>query len=169
MSDGQKFRILDGTISQRSSDRDYDWSIAASAGPFDLGVGEAQRVAFAVLGGLDEADFAANADSAQAWFDTNLVGVGEGSREPVTGQRPIFLSPNPFSRGTFVNYFSRLPGKAELLAFDAIGRVAERVVFNVSQGPGRYFWQPNSLARGVYFLKVKTPGSESGTKVLLTD
>ncbi len=169
MSDGQKFRILDGTISQRNSDRDYDWSVAASAGPFDLGVGEDQRVVFAVVGGTSETDFAAHADSAQTWFDANLLGVAERPAEPAAGQRPLFVSPNPFSRGTFVNYSSRRQGEVELLAFDATGRVAERVVFNSQQGSGRCFWQPKGLSKGVYFLRVRTPDSESGTKVLLMD
>ncbi|UCG42626.1 MAG: hypothetical protein JSU73_12315 [candidate division WOR-3 bacterium] len=169
MSDGQKFRILDGTISQRSSDRDYDWSVAATAGPFELRVGEEQRVVFAVVGGTTEADFAANADSAQSWFDANLLGVAERPAETAAGQQPFFLSPNPFTRGTFVNYFSGLQGEVELLAFDPTGRIAERVVFDARQGSGRYFWQPRNLAKGVYFLKFRTTDSESGAKVLLMD
>ena len=169
MSDGQKFRILDGTISQRNSGRDYDWSVAASAGPFDLGVGEEQRVVFAVVGGASEEDFAANGDGAQSWFDANLLGIKQEPTELATGETSLFLSPNPFSRGAFVNYFSRLAGEVELLAFDPTGRIAERVAFNTLEGKGRYFWQPGDLARGVYFLRVRTPDSESGAKVLLVD
>ena len=62
-----------------------------------------------------------------------------------------------------------LPGDVELSAFDATGREVEHVVFEAKQGSGRYFWQPKSLARGIYFLKVKPPARESVAKVLLMD
>jgi len=83
--------------------------------------------------------------------------------------RPLFLSPNPFSGGTFVNYYTGLAGEVELSAFDATGREAQRATFEAKAGSGRYLWQPKGLAPGVYFIKVKTPDLESTAKVLLTD
>ncbi len=170
VTDDQKLRMLNGGIGMAQSNRPYDWSIVASAGPFDLAVGEQQRVAFAVVGATSEGAWNAAVDSAQSWYDANLLGITEGELPRIaTVERPFFLSPNPFSRGTFVHYFSRLPGRVELSAFDAAGRVVDRVAFDTESGAGRYFWQPKGLAHGIYFLKVKTPGQESVAKVLLME
>jgi hypothetical protein len=170
MTENMKWRFLSGAIVQRSSNRAYDWSVIASAGPFDLPVGGQERVAFAVVGINGLANWVAAADSAQSWYDHNLLGVSE--EKPVgvaTAERPLFLSPNPFRTGTFVHYFSRSAGDLELAAFDATGRQVASTTVAVKAGAGRHFWQPKSLARGIYFLKAKTPDRESVVKVLLVD
>ncbi len=170
MTDGQKFRLLDGTIAQRQSNRNYDWSVVASAGPFNLEVGMMQRVAFAVVGATSQECWTEAAGKAQEWYDANILGVEENPGRIATGQGVrTFLMPNPFRNGTFVHYFSRIPGPVELTAFDASGREVERTVFQTEKGEGRYFWQPKSLARGVYFLKVRTQDQESVAKVLLVE
>ncbi len=169
MTDGMKWRFLNGTVVQPNSNRAYDWSVCVSVGPFDLPVGASQRFAFAFCGGTDGAQVRAHADSAQSWYDRN-VGVAE-ERKPVQASItcPLFLSPNPFSNGTFVHYFTAAAGAVELTAYDASGREVERILFDADKGSSRYFWQPRNLAPGIYFLKVKTPERESVAKVLLLD
>ncbi|MFO7639227.1 MAG: C25 family cysteine peptidase [bacterium] len=168
MTDGMKWRLLNGTIVQRNSNRAYDWSTLTSVGPFDLAASESYRFAVAFVGGTSEDQARAHADSAQSWYAGN-VGLQEPETRLATGLRPVFLSPNPFRRGTYVHYHSALAGRAELVAYDAAGRELERVGFDVAQGGGRYFWQPKELARGVYFLRVSIPGSESVAKILMLD
>ncbi|MFO7675428.1 MAG: T9SS type A sorting domain-containing protein, partial [bacterium] len=169
MTDGMKWRLLNGTIAARQSNRSYDWSVLASAGPFDLARGATQRVAFAVVGGLNVGEFGANVDSAQRWYDANLLGVREGEGRISAGRRPLLLSPNPFSRGTFVHYQLPVAGRVAIAAYDPAGRELERVEFEAAAGSGRYYWQPQALARGVYFLRVSTPGGESVAKVMMLD
>ena len=170
MTDTQKYWLLSGEIVQRKSDRSYDWSVIVSVGPFDLPVGGQCRAAFAAVGAASQAMFDAAVDGAQQWFNDNLSGIAEGQTPgAVTAGQPLLLSPNPFSRGTMVRYFSQAAGPAEFSAYDAGGRQVERVVFSTDEGSGQYFWQPRKLAPGVYFLKVKTAGRESVAKALVLE
>jgi hypothetical protein len=161
--DAQKFRMLNGTIVQRNSNRPYDWSLMLSVGPFDLAPGGSQKFAVAFVGGTDEATCRANSDSAQSWYNVN-VALAENPVQPQA--RRFDVGPNPFSRGTWVNYSTSAAGRLEVQAFDATGRLVEQVAVAVEAGPGRYYWQPRELARGVYFLSVTTPDATVRAKVL---
>lgn len=164
--DAQKFRMLNGTIVQRNSNRPYDWSVLASIGPFDLEAGASQRFAIAFVGGADENAIRENADSAQRWFSQN-VGLAE---QPALSQgRRLTISPNPFRRGAYVAYTARSAGRLDLDVRDATGRVVERIRAEVPAGDGRYLWRPERLAQGVYFVTVRTPDSAVETKVLKLD
>jgi len=167
VTDNQKFRFLNGSIVLRNSNRAYDWSIVASAGPFDLAVGDSQKFAVAVVGAIDTATFRVNAESAQAWYYEKL-GVAEGPRS----QSPVLrlgAAPNPFSGATQIRYSAQAAGRLEIEAYDATGRLVDRLATDVKAGPGVVDWQPRDLGAGLYFLKVKTPGRESVFKALRTD
>ncbi|MCX7732912.1 MAG: T9SS type A sorting domain-containing protein [candidate division WOR-3 bacterium] len=163
MTENMKWRFLNGTIVQRSSNRPYDWSIVASAGPFDINPGGTARLAVAVVGGSDENGLRANADAAQVWYNTN---VGLAEAPAVVKPVKFRVSPNPFGRRTRVYYHAGAAGRIRLEAFDAAGRRVEQVEFDVAPGSGSYLWQPQGLNRGVYFLKVSTPDGMAETKVL---
>lgn len=170
MTENMKWRMLNGGIELRNSDRAYDWSILASSGPFDLPVGGRERVAFAVVGINGLANWLAAADSAQSWYD-NMSGIAE-PETPInlaTAQRPLFLSPNPFRTGTTIHYFSGTAGNLDLTVYDATGRAVAGSRLAIKVGAGSYFWQPKNLARGIYFLRAKTPEKESVLKVLFVD
>jgi len=164
--DAQKFRMLNGTIVQRNSNRPYDWSVVNSFGPFDLEAGASQQFAIAFVGGADEAACRANSDSAQSWFD-NYVGLAE--RPELRRSRRLTVSPNPFRRGAFVAYTARSAGRLELDVRDAAGRVVDRVRTEVPAGDGRFLWRPDRLAQGVYFVTLRTPDAQVETKVLKLD
>jgi len=168
LTDTQKYQFMNGTIVLRQSDRSYDWSIITSAGPFNLPVGAEQRVAFAVVGATSLAQWLAFGDSAQHWYNANMLGIVEQPVQP-SERQPVLLSPNPFARGTCVRYFTSAAGELELVAFDATGRQVELVRFPVAKGTGTCYWQPKGLAPGIYFLKVKTPDRETTQKALLTE
>ena len=69
MTDTTKFRFLSGALSFPSSDSAFDYSLIASAGPYDLDPGECITVAFAILAGDSLVDLQQNGDSAQAMYD----------------------------------------------------------------------------------------------------
>ena len=169
MTDIVKLQYLNGTIQQRNSDRAYDWAVCTSVGPFDLPVGTHQRFAVAFVGGTDENELKANADSAQSWY-LNNVGVAEEGRPASVGSAArLSVRPNPFSRRTSLHYSLPVPGRVELRAYDAAGREVAETAFDAEQGNGRYLWQPADLAPGVYFLRIETPDRESVAKVMLLD
>jgi len=167
MTDNQKFRFLNGTIVQRNSNRNYDWSICASVGPFDIAQGESHRVAFAFVGGTSAAEFAANADSAQAWYDGH-TGAAETEAVTAAAAAGLACSPNPFTRLVHISYQVRSAGRVRAEVFDVSGRsVATLVDRPMAAGKVDVVWSPNRLANGVYLLKVALPGAAVTKKLML--
>ncbi len=167
VTDNQKFRFLNGTIVQRSSNRSYDWSVVTSVGPFDLAVGQTQRFAVAFVGGSDENVCRAHADSAQSWYD-RTVGIAEGPRPVQPRAQQLELVPNPFTGRTLVSFALPTAGRVRVAAFDATGREVARI-FDGTAPAGRSVvaWQPRGLAGGVYFIKLAGPGLETTQRALL--
>ncbi len=166
MTDGMKWRFLNGTIVQRNSNRPYDWSVVTSAGPFNIDPGASTRFAIAIVGGSDETAIRNNADAAQNWYNT-YVGIAE-KPGPVLDPR-ITISPSPFRNNTYLHYHTSVAGRATIEVFDASGRQVDYRSFDVEPGPGRYRWQPAGLTRGVYFIRLTLPDTRVDTKTLLLD
>jgi hypothetical protein len=168
MTDNMKYRFLNGTIVQRNSSRDYDWSICATVGPFDLPAGGTYKCAFAFVGGTSAANFAENADSAQSWYH-NLLGVSE--REGVTGTRNaarLDCAPNPFSRSVQISYNVPVAGLVRAQVFDVSGRtVAVLADGPAAAGKVQTVWKPGNLANGVYLLKVVQSDGTASEKLML--
>ncbi len=169
VTDNQKYRFLSGAIVNRNSNRAFDWSTVTSVGPFDLDVGETYRFAVAFCGGTSEADCRANADSVQSWYDRGMpVGLAENVA-PAKPSTVVKVGPSLFRQGTFIDYVCRTAGELRVEAYDAAGRLVDQRTLAVRPGAGRYVWQPGALVAGIYFLNVRTPDSESLTKVLLVE
>jgi hypothetical protein len=170
VTDGQKFRMLNGTIVQRNSNRAYDWSVFVSAGPFDLPVGGVWRMAIGVIGATSVSGFWSASDSCQHWYEANLLGVTE---KPVniaaTPERPLIITPNPFRNSAAIHYFAAQPGNLELTVLDATGRVISEQRFAVRTGTGTLQWRPKGLAAGIYFLRVRGAGNTANSKFLILD
>jgi hypothetical protein len=168
MTDNMKYRFLNGTIVLRNSDRDYDWSICASVGPFDLAAGETYTCAFAFVGGISAANFAENADSAQSWYD-NLLGVSEREGVSVTRDAArLACAPNPFSRSVQISYNVPIAGRVRAQVFDVSGRtVAILADGPTAAGKVRTVWKPGNLANGIYLLKVVLPNGTESQKLML--
>jgi hypothetical protein len=168
MTDDMKYRFLNGTIVLRNSDRDYDWSIVASVGPFDLPAGQTYRCAFAFVGGASAADFAENADSAQAWYDYKLGVSDRAGVSAVRGAASLACVPNPFSRSVQIRYNVPVAGRVRAEVFDVSGR-AVAVLADGKAAAGRVetVWKPGNLANGVYLLKVVLPNGTVSEKLML--
>ncbi|MEO0081243.1 MAG: C25 family cysteine peptidase [candidate division WOR-3 bacterium] len=72
MTEAVKDSFLRGAIRMPNSNRSANWSCVVSAGPFNLGPGQRQKVAFAFVGGTSEAEIRVRADSAQSWYDKKM-------------------------------------------------------------------------------------------------
>lgn len=168
MTESQKYRWLNGTLSQRNSTRSYDWSIVTSVGPFDLAAGESRRVAFAFIGGTSAAQFDAHADSAQSWYD-NHTGVGEpGGTGRALTPRAVTCTPNPFSRSVRVSFDLADNGPVSVRVCDVSGRIVA-VLTNSARHDARFEadWEPGQLANGVYLLKAQDAVGTVTEKLLL--
>jgi subtilisin family serine protease len=168
MTDGMKWRFLNGTIQQRNSNRSYDWSALTSVGPFDLAVGERYRFAAAFVGGTSEVQAAAHADSAQSWYDGS-VGIIEAPGRLGVADRLCEVLPNPFAGRAIVRL--QLPRAGRVLAqvLDVSGRsVATLLDEDAVAGRRELTWEPRTLAAGVYFVRVETPAGVETRPVLPT-
>ena len=167
MTDGQKFRLMDGTIQQRNSNRSYDWSMITSAGPFNLAAGETQRFAVAFCGGTSEANALAHADSAQSWFDGNVGVLELPGSEPAA--RIVGVAPNPFTGRARISYQATTGGRVRVTAFDITGRNRVELFDEVvAAGRGEVVWQPKELADGIYFIRLEGPDGVATARVLHT-
>jgi hypothetical protein len=168
MTDDMKYRFLNGTIVLRNSSRDYDWSICASVGPFDLPAGETYRCAFAFVGGTSAVNFAENADSAQSWYDYKLSVSERAVVSEVRGAIALTCVPNPFSRSVRIRYNVPVAGRVRAEVFDVSGRaVALLANGEVAAGKVEAVWKPADLANGVYLLKVVLPNGTISRKLML--
>ncbi len=167
VTDGHKYRILNGQISMRNSNRNYDWSVGVSVGPFNLPASARQRVAFAFVGGTSESNFETNADSAQSWYDNNVV-VFEPGHPEVKQPAGITCIPNPFSRSVRISYQLPIPGRVKVQVFDITGRAITTLVDDeLPAGKVEAIWNPKQLANGVYLVKVTLPDGSATEKLML--
>lgn len=168
MTELTKYKLLDGEISQASSNRNYDWSIVVSAGPFNLDPGAGQTVAFAMLGGSSEADFLTNCDSAQSWFD-HFYGIAESeSKASEINLSGISIHPNPFARTVRISYDLPQTGIIKISAYDVTGRqIATILNQELTTTKGNITWTPTNLPSGIYILRIETPERSVTQKVML--
>lgn len=168
MTELTKYQLLNGQISQASSNRNYDWSVVVSAGPFNLDPGAEQTVAFAMLGGSSEADFLTNCDSAQSWFD-NFYGIAESeSKASEINLAGISIHPNPFARTVKISYDLPQTGKIKIAAYDVTGRqIATILDRQLTTTKGNTTWTPKNLPSGIYILRIETPDRSVMQKVML--
>ncbi|MBM3315143.1 hypothetical protein FJY71_04785, partial [candidate division WOR-3 bacterium] len=94
LSESMKYRLLAGLAGTATSDRPYNWSVSAGAGPFDLPVNATQRVGFAFVAGTDSAGYLAACQRARDWY-ANYVGVAEPVAAGPT-HREVACLPSPF-------------------------------------------------------------------------
>ncbi len=169
VSERTKYRLLSGDIRQFSSNRDYDWSLMASWGPFDLAPGGTQQVDFAMLGGLNTDDFLANCDSAQSFY-IKLLGISEEQQTPVSSALRVF--PNPFNSCANIRLSPEVTGNVSVRVYDVAGKVVNTIWDGPMPRTG-LVWngydQRGNLARnGIYFIEVDGANTNQTCKLVLT-
>ncbi len=167
MTKETKYQLLNGQISQSSSNRNYNWSVVVSAGPFNLEQDAEQVVAYAMIGGSSEAEFLTNCDNAQDWFD-NYYGIVEdkvqSSKINLAG---ISIHPNPFARSLKISYDLPRTGLLKIAAYDVSGRqIATIINQEFLTTKGNTTWEPKNLTSGIYILRIETPDRSVRQKVM---
>ena len=75
--------------------------------------------------------------------------------------------PNPFNPSTEISFFLELGGRTTLSIYDTQGReVAELLDSLIEQGFHSIIWNPEDLASGIYFYRLKS-GDHAITKKML--
>jgi hypothetical protein len=76
----------------------------------------------------------------------------EGIERSVTSQ--FTVSPSLLSRSVTISYALPRDRHLRIDAFDAAGRLVEPIFKGAVQAPGSITWQPRTLRKGIYFLRV---------------
>lgn len=170
MTDGMKWRFLNGTLGQPSSHRSHDWAVCVSAGPFDLAIGESRQLAFAFVGGTNTVEARAHADSAQSWYDRNVGLAGPKGQRSVVGDTnrvSVEVKPNPFRNQTHIFFQTGRAGRARVSVADVTGREMKCLLDKVlSAGSHTLVWQSGSLPPGAYFVQMTAGGKHTISKVI---
>jgi len=164
-----KYQFLNGTLYQSSSDRTYDWSVVASAGPFNLSPGGGQRVAFAVLGGWNLSDLEFNADQAQALYDSLTSGIEERGETKLPTSYELYPNyPNPFNPLTEITYSLPKASKVNLTIYNILGqKVATLIDGNQKTGTRSVRWDAKGLSSGIYLCRLKAGEYSKTIKMIL--
>jgi len=95
----------------------------------------------------------------------------EESKDTRVGAGPgvtLGLSPNPVQDYTYISYNTTVPDNVVLTAYNSLGaEVARLVDEHRTPGINRIVWYPYGLSAGVYFLRLRSGGSEQAVKCVL--
>ncbi|MEO0083893.1 MAG: C25 family cysteine peptidase [candidate division WOR-3 bacterium] len=167
MSESMKYRILNGGINQAQSNRTYDWSVAVSAGPFNLAPSQTYRVAYAFVGGNSEALLFENADSAQSWYDRYFSGICEenNSDNPkLTNIVKLNRTVNP----SYLRYDLTTPNKVKIGIYDIAGQLKAEIISDIFENSnGKLLLPINQLTNGIYFMKIEMGNNNVTEKFLI--
>jgi len=165
LPDNIQIQFMDGTITNPSSNRPYDWSTCNSAGPFTLAPGESRIAAFAILGGTNLNDLQVNADTAYNRY-WNWPGVEENLPiKEISSLRiyPMISNGRPYM--VQYNFSAETPLKLKI--YDAVGRLITEKDYGKINGRGEIQLSLSSFAQGIYFVKIETSKEMRTEKVIL--
>ncbi|MGB3480471.1 MAG: T9SS type A sorting domain-containing protein, partial [bacterium] len=177
LPDNIQIQFMDGTIQNPSSNRAYDWSLCASAGPFTIAPGAAEVAAFAILGGDNLNDLQVNTDTAYNRY-WNWPGVEEEGGLASLPLKTLLgvMYPNPFKQVTVIRYQIAELDKAKdisLKVYDAAGRLVRTIIQGACE-PGCYtqVWDARDdldrrVPAGVYFVRFETDDYQKTEKAVL--
>jgi hypothetical protein len=149
-----------------------DYGVLASAGPFVLGPGETQEVAFAVVGGANLAELRDHAAAAQLIYTGSVTGVEDRAAQGGLA-RLLPVSPNPFSSATSIRFVLPEPQTVRLDILDAGGRRLRELASGIwAAGDHVLHWDGRdgagrSVAEGVYFVRLQCAERSQSRRAVL--
>ncbi len=164
LPDTLQWKFMNGNITLASANRNYDWSVMASAGPFSLAPGSRQRCVFGIIGGTSQATFNANSDSAQAWWDRGGTGIEEMNL--VSRPFTINIAPNPFNKQTRIYFYNSPRERVKVEIYNVTGQMVRSI--KVVPEKGVVDLSAMGLSNGVYFIRVATKERAITEKVIIT-
>lgn len=170
LTDDQKFRMLSGALGERDSITAADWTVALSAGPFDIGPGETRRVALAVVGSINTLGWLTACDTAQAWYDRYFGGVGLEAGHPNDIVPRLSVRPSVVHDVATIGLGAPWSGQGSVTVIDAVGRVVR--VLSVPRGASSVEWtlldsDGRRVPAGVYLVRLDSGERRLTSKVVL--
>jgi len=149
-----------------------DWSAIVSAGPFDVDPGGSVEVAFAIVGGDDQADILANAGRAHEIYTGQATAVS-GQPETEYGLTLVQNWPNPFNPMTSIRYTLPERLRVKLTVYNTSGRLVRTLVEEeMPAGAHVITWDSRNdagdvVSSGVYFCRLEVGDWSSARKMVL--
>jgi photosystem II stability/assembly factor-like uncharacterized protein len=83
------------------------------------------------------------------------TGIGPPSSE--VQKKQIYIFPNPFDdTGTNISFLLQQSQKVSIQIYNLIGQKAQTLFDGLlNEGDKRFFWKPNAIASGVYFINIR--------------
>ncbi|MBA7600276.1 hypothetical protein ES703_07325 [subsurface metagenome] len=166
------FKFIKGELSFASAPNDTDWSVVASAGPFDLPVGGTDTVSFAFLAGDNLADLKANAtDCQETWDNMEFEALEEDKVAPLA--LDLSVSPQLLTGKGSILFSLPTASNARLDVFDLAGRkVITLVNGNLTAGQHEIYWNGRdqkgaTVSNGVYFISLTTDDAKIVQKAVI--
>ena len=167
-SDANKYLFMTEGFVVTQSTTPHDWSHVLSTGPYILAPREGVTVAYAVLGGDDLADLQANAQAAQARYDSLTLFSPEKDRILPQAFTLFQNYPNPFNARTIISYDLPIPGMVSLKIYNILGEEVGSLMDSFQEaGTHRVTFDAYNLASGIYFYKLILNGSTKVAKMML--
>jgi hypothetical protein len=166
MSDSTKYAFMSEGMIKTSSVIASDHATLLTAGPYSLAVGDCVQVVFAVLAGENLADLRANADSAQAAWNSLAVSASSSSTgEPEIQLLDVF--PRPANGDLHFSIRLAEGGKIAFSLLDILGRSTPIWQDSYPEaGIYRLALPRQNLASGVYWLIAQGDRSQSSAKIV---
>ncbi len=171
-TDTEKWNFLSGGIQTRDLD-DVDVSTIMAEGPFTIQPGNSIEVAFAMIGANSPAELAANADSAQSFWENPPTAI-HLSNDKIPQQVQLFQNyPNPFNPTTEIHYKLPVRQFVEIDIYNLLGEKVRTLISEiVNAGEHKILWNGkndagNAVSSGIYFYRLKSKNSIKIKKMTL--
>ncbi len=139
-----------------------DYRSLLTSQPFSLAPGDSHTVAFGIVMGDGLEELLANADTMQAKFHRNIVGVDKNNADQLPASFNLAQNfPNPFNPATKISWQVPAGCWQTLKVYDVLGNeIAALVDEYKPAGSYEIMFNASSLPSGVYFYQLRT--SQSG-------
>ncbi len=172
-TDAEKWQTISGGI-QVTSIGPADVSHVIATGPFTIQPNNFVQVGIALLAGVGLPDLQANADAAQAFWNSLFVSAVEEPPSPIPTKFALNQNyPNPFNPSTEIRYELARGGSVELAVYNLLGQKI-RALVNQNQPAGVYSvpWDGKddfgrAAASGVYLYQLTAGAFKETRKMLL--
>lgn len=164
LPDNIQWEFMNGNYSFSQSDRQYDWSVCVSAGPFDLAVGADQHAAFAIVGGLSNSEYLQNCQNAIDFYTANWPGVEE-ENQGIAKNR--FWTSSVVKDRLTLNYALNNSEDVNIFLYDVNGRKIANIHKGILTGQGKINWDMTNEPSGIYFVRVERNKTVETHKLLL--
>jgi hypothetical protein len=151
-----------------------DYSILASAGPFELEPGDQQLVVFAIVGGENLEHLRQNADVAQLVHAKGKSDAPEKTHSAPRATRLMWNTPNPFARSTVVRFELSQSAEVDLTVHDVSGRRIRLLATGPAvAGLHALSWDGRddagrSVGSGIYFLRLRAENERVTRRIVVT-